>query len=346
MSNHPIMLDEIRQQPQVLRRAFEENAPIIRELAQQFIAHRPTLIAFCARGSSEHACLMARYLFETYAGVPTTVINPSVYTRYGAPVNFKGAWMIGVSQSGGAADVAHVLGQAGRSGALTLSITNAPDSIVEKAALHRMHCCCGEEKCVTATKSYLSQAALMAALAAACGEGLKADIDALPGAVEAALGLEDQVIAAARQLAGHEEIFLLARGHASTVCKEMELKLQEACAIHAHGYAVSDYIHGPFALTGPRMAYIMIAADPATDEETLALYQRMKAERGIKALGIGPAKQAGQFDSAIVLPDHLTGLPGTFAAAVILQLLTCHIALCRGLNPDHPEGVSKHTVTL
>ena len=78
---------EIRQQPEAITNAIETNLPVIREIVAKAKAAGINNIYFAARGTSDHACVYAQYLFGIFAGVPCTLGTPSVFTKYGAKVN-------------------------------------------------------------------------------------------------------------------------------------------------------------------------------------------------------------------------------------------------------------------
>ena len=89
---------------------------------------RPRHVVFTARGTSDHAALYGAYLTEIRLGLPAGLASPSAVTVFGARPDLSDALVVGVSQSGGSPDLAEVLRAARASGALTLAVTNNPDS--------------------------------------------------------------------------------------------------------------------------------------------------------------------------------------------------------------------------
>ena len=100
---------EIREQPEALARVLDINLDTIREIVAKAKAAGVKSIYFAARGTSDHACVYAQYLFGILAGVPCTLGTPSVFTKYGAHIDLSGMLVVGVSQSGKAEDVLAVL---------------------------------------------------------------------------------------------------------------------------------------------------------------------------------------------------------------------------------------------
>ena len=81
-----------------------------------------------ARGSSDNAARYAQHLFGRFWGLPVALAAPSLHTLYDAPLRYDDALVIGISQSGASPDVAGVVAAATEQGALTIAITNEPDS--------------------------------------------------------------------------------------------------------------------------------------------------------------------------------------------------------------------------
>ena len=82
---------------------------------------------------------------------------PSIHTLYNAPVDFRDALVIGISQSGESTDTNLVLERARAQGALTIGITNEASSAMAKLADEVFLVRAGREKSVAATKTYTGQ---------------------------------------------------------------------------------------------------------------------------------------------------------------------------------------------
>jgi glucosamine--fructose-6-phosphate aminotransferase (isomerizing) len=113
----------------VLKNCLENKpAPLI-STGRRIRRSSINLVCIAARGTSDHAGIYAKYLFESMLGLPVMLAASSVVTMYGKSVRFTDqAMVIGISQSGQAADVLAVLSDAASQGALTVSITNFPGS--------------------------------------------------------------------------------------------------------------------------------------------------------------------------------------------------------------------------
>ena len=136
---------EIREQPEVLAGISDKNMEEIRKLVLAAKKAGVNNIYFAARGTSDHASIYAQYLFAIYATVPCGLATPSAVSKYGAKISYKNTLVIGVSQSGQAADVLAVLRDAKSCGAITASVTNNADSPLAKEADYHLFCSAGPE---------------------------------------------------------------------------------------------------------------------------------------------------------------------------------------------------------
>src|SRR5215210_3852054 len=122
------MLQEIAEQPDVLRRTIAEERAKVKRLGEFLRKRGVELIVLVARGSSDNAALFGRYLLEITTGIPVSLSAPSVHTIYDAKLKLDHALVVGVSQSGEGEDINRVLENARSSGAYTIGITNEPGS--------------------------------------------------------------------------------------------------------------------------------------------------------------------------------------------------------------------------
>src|SRR5919202_2405041 len=99
------MLAEITEQPAALERTIAEERARIAKLGSVLKARDIHLIVLVARGSSDNAALVGRYLLEITTGIPVSLSAPSVHTIYGARLDLKRALVVGVSQSGEGEDI-------------------------------------------------------------------------------------------------------------------------------------------------------------------------------------------------------------------------------------------------
>src|SRR5919206_62470 len=151
------MLEEIAQQPEALARTIAEERAKVARLGARLRARDVDLIVLVARGSSDNAALFGRYLLEITTGIPVSSAAPSIFTLYGATVDFRDALVVAISQSGESTDTNLVLEQARAAGAVTVGVTNEAESGLARLAEHVILVRAGREQGVAATKTYTGQ---------------------------------------------------------------------------------------------------------------------------------------------------------------------------------------------
>src|SRR3954468_12969417 len=147
------MAAEIAEQPAVFASVAARRAELA-AVAERLTARRPRFALLAARGSSDHAALYAKYLIEVLLELPAGLVSPSTTTLYGAQPDLTDVLLISVSQSGGSPDLLEVTESARARGALTVAVTNTPDSPLNHAAELSVDVGAGPELAVAATKTY------------------------------------------------------------------------------------------------------------------------------------------------------------------------------------------------
>jgi len=99
------MLKEIHEQPDAVKNTLMEEKEI-RNVIEKF--PKFSKICFVACGTSYHASLVGKYLFETLVGIPTDVILASEF-EYTSGALDKDTLVIFISQSGETADTLKAL---------------------------------------------------------------------------------------------------------------------------------------------------------------------------------------------------------------------------------------------
>ena len=104
------MLEEIRQQPDVLDRTLRSELRAAERLKKALATRRPRFIVIAARGTSDNAATFGRYLLEVSTGIPVSLAAPSIATLYDAKLDFTDTLVVAISQSGESTDTNLVLG--------------------------------------------------------------------------------------------------------------------------------------------------------------------------------------------------------------------------------------------
>jgi glucosamine--fructose-6-phosphate aminotransferase (isomerizing) len=343
------MTADIAEQPEVYARLLEPgHSAAIAAVARRIAERRPRHVVFTARGTSDHAALYAAYLTEIRLGIPAGLASPSSVTVYGARPDLSDALVVGVSQSGGSADLVEVVRAARDTGALTLAVTNNPESALAGAAELHVDVAAGHERAVAATKTYTAEllALLMLIEGVRAGYGeLPADergaLDALPGL---AAGLLDDPTPA--EIAGRyrfaARVVTTGRGYAYPTAREAALKLMETSYLPALAFSGADLLHGPLAMTAPDVPVLAVVGDGPAGAAMRDVVTRLD-ERRADVVAIGPSPVEGvRLRLATPAVDERYG---PLLDILPLQRLALALALGRGEDPDAPRGLKKVTIT-
>src|SRR5438874_4596634 len=169
-----LMLQEIGEQPAALEKTIAEEREKIHRVAQSLIKRDIDLIVLVARGTSDNAALFGRYLLEITTGIPVSLAAPSIATIYKAPIDYRDALVVAISQSGESTDTNLVLQRAREQGAITVGITNEKSSTLARLAEHTFLVRAGKERSVAATKTFTGQVLLLYLIATALGGAIRA----------------------------------------------------------------------------------------------------------------------------------------------------------------------------
>jgi len=350
-------LEEIRQQPSALERTFRSELKGIEKLRAIFAKNRPKFIILAARGTSDNAAQFGRYLLEIATGIPVSLAAPSIFTLYGARVDYKDALVVAISQSGESTDTNLVLERARECGAFTVGVTNEASSTLAKIAEHVILVRAGREKSVAATKTYTGQLLAMYMLAYALGAPVSLDeLRAMPEAVAGALTLESEIREKAGRYRFMENAVVVGRGLNYANAFECALKLMETCYVVAERFSSADFLHGPIAMVERSFPVFLFAPAGVTwpsihemidrvhglGAETLVITDQSNKE-AVALKGTRSIVLPGSLHRKDAVPEELyTPLPYIVPA----QILAACLAEEKGLNPDQPRALSKVTRTL
>ena len=337
-----LMAAEIAEQPQTLQRLLDGGLPALREVAEQVARRRPRFVLLAARGTSDHAALYAKYLTEIRLGLPAGLASPSTLTTYGSRPDYDDVLWITVSQSGGSPDLVDSTTAARSRGALTLAVTNAPDSPLAQAADLHIDVLAGPELAVAATKSYTSELLALYLLIDAWGGGGGSPARALPECAQQVLerGIAKEL---AQRYRFVERLVVTARGYAYATAREAALKMMETSYLSAHAFSGADLMHGPLAMVDEDRPVIAIVPHGPGGAALAPVLGRLH-DRHADVLVVGDAGAAPWAAAVAPLPETDEPL-GPVLQILPLQQLAHVMAVARGYDPDAPRGLLKVTET-
>jgi len=342
--NGAFMAAEIAEQPSVLARILREGRPRVSEVARAIGARAPRFVLFVARGTSDHAALYAKYLVETRLALPAGLVSPSTTTVYGAGLSLRDVLYVAVSQSGGSPDLLEPLARARDDGAITVAVTNTPDSPLAAAAEYHLDILAGPERAVAATKTYTAQLLTLFLLVEAIADRDGAEAAALPDHADELLARGDEVARLAVRYRFAEQLVTTARGYSYPTAREAALKLMETSYLVAHAFSGADLLHGPLAMIDRGFPIIAVAPPGAGGAALRPVLERLR-ERGADMLVLGDPGAVALGQVGIALPGAVPDILSPILSILPLQQLAWNLARERGLDPDQPRGLRKVTET-
>ena len=353
------MLKEIFEQPDCLTNCMRGRINVegnhvtlsaLIDYRRQLLSAKRVVIVAC--GTSWHAGLIGKQLIESFCRIPVEVEYASEF-RYRNPVVTKDDVVIAISQSGETADTLAAIQLAKERGAFIYGICNAIGSSIPRATDTGTYIHVGPEIGVASTKAFTGQVTVLTMIALAMGEArgtidrdeylrVVKGLNDIPEKIREVLKTNERIADLARTFTYAHNFLYLGRGYSYPVALEGALKLKEISYIHAEGYPAAEMKHGPIALIDSDMPVVVIATHDAMYEKVLSNIQEIKARKGrvIALVTKGDDTIAKIADEVIELPDVLECLE-PLIATIPLQLLSYHVAVCKGKNVDQPRNLAK-----
>ena len=352
------MLKEIHEQPDAIARAITgriQNGRVV--LSDLTMTDREIRelgrICIVACGSSYHVGMVGKYSLELMLRRPVEVSLASEF-RYSDPIVGPGDLIIVISQSGETLDSMAALREAKKRGARILSIVNVVGSSIARESHDVLYTWAGPEIAVATTKAYSTQMVVLNLLGLYFGDilgtvdldtytAMVRGIEALPAQMEKILSDTADVRAAARELAGHDQIFFIGRNLDYALSLEGSLKLKEISYIHSEAYAAGELKHGTISLIEEGTPVIAAATYMPLFDKAMSNVVEVQA-RGAQVLALttetGAAQMHSRVERVLTVPETETMLLPQLGV-VPLQLLAYYIALERGCDIDKPRNLAK-----
>ncbi|MHC4908886.1 MAG: glutamine--fructose-6-phosphate transaminase (isomerizing) [Planctomycetota bacterium] len=352
------MIKEIFEQPQALRRCMKGRIDArdgqvvlggIADHAHQLVKARR--IVCVGQGTALHSALVAEYLFEDLAKIPSEVDYASEF-RYRNPIIEDGTVFMAISQSGETADTLAALTEAGQRGALTLGAVNVVGSSIARATDAGVYLRVGPEIGVASTKAFVGQIMVATLLAMFIGRRrfmsadqvaqLIGELEALPDKIEEVLSLSEAIRDMTAKYVDRENWLFLGRGYNYPVALEGALKLKEISYIHAEGMSAAEMKHGPIALIDDGMPAVFVATRNSQYDKVIGNIEEVRSRGGhvIAVATQGDDEIRKHCEEIIYVPDVPDALQ-PMLTVVPLQLLAYHAAVLRGKDVDKPRNLAK-----
>ncbi|MEK7181357.1 MAG: glutamine--fructose-6-phosphate transaminase (isomerizing) [Patescibacteria group bacterium] len=302
-------------------------------------------------GTAHHAGMLGKIFIEELAGFPVVTDIASEW-HYRRPIFQKGDVFLAISQSGETADTLAALRGAKKKKILTLGITNVIGSTLARETHGGVYQHVGPEIGVAATKSFISQSAILLQIAVFLGKQRELSdaaaykilrvFKSLPKLVDKILTQSEAIKNLAAKYKEYDDFLFLGRKYNYPVAYEGALKLKEISYAHAEGLAAGELKHGPIAMIDKDFPSVFIMPRDLVYDKNFSNVQEVKARGGrVLAITTEGNKDLEKIADDVIYVPEVPEILYPFLTIVPLQLFAYWNAVLRGYNVDKPRNLAK-----
>lgn len=350
------MLKEIMEQPDSINRALNNGGRIENNISvklggldsckSRLLDTDHLIILGC--GTSYNAGLWSMDIFKSLDIFDTIVCyDGAEFNIKDIPKKRKSAVIL-LSQSGETKDLQRCIQIAKDYDLITIGVVNVIDSQIARETDCGVYLNAGREVAVASTKSFTNQCIVLSMIAVWFSQNRGTSIEKrqkiiydlrnIAYQIQNALDNEEICKHIASLLKDNKSIFLLGKGRDESIAKEGSLKLKEISYIHAEGYSTSSLKHGTFALIEDNLPIIIIDITEEHRDKNRNAYQEVLA-RNAFIIRFTDTVDEKQKENDILIENNTT-----FSGLLVntyIQLISYHMALLKGNNPDFPRNLAK-----
>lgn len=352
------MLKEIYEQPTIIRNILAKYLTPNGDIHFKDLSLNPNELIEISRfiiqacGTSWHAGLVAKYLFEQF-GRTLTEVDISSEFRYRQLISAGKELVVALSQSGETADTLACLREAKSKFFKVLSFVNVKNSSMHRESDGVIFTHAGQEVGVASTKNFIAQLTCIVLFSLYLGRlkhllkdedimSYVTELKKLPEYIDRILSQNSKIEAIAEKYYKSREFIFVGRGVNFPSALEGALKLKEISYIHAAGYAAGELKHGPIALIDESCPVVCIAPKASTYEKMMSNIQEIRA-RGGRTIIIateGDHDIQAYAEDILYIPE-ISEVLSPILVAVPMQLLAYHIAVKLDCDVDQPRNLAK-----
>lgn len=340
------MLNEFLAAPEVVREVVANNKQVIINIAKEFKHRGITNITTVARGTSDNAATYFKYLVEVIGGIMVSKFSPSITSVYGSKVNLSGNMVLAISQSGMSTDTLMVVQSAKETGALTVGVTNNPDSPLAKLCDFHIYLTAGEERSVAATKTFIAQLTAMYLLANKLSPSqAKMNVSELPPMLDTFINENKEALKKfAESTKDINNFCILSRGMLQSVAGELSLKMMESCYRFSRPFSTCEFMHGPIAIVEEGTKILLLAPASEFSQEFINMATRLSL-LGASITAFTDIKEVEEIAQNSFRMPSCRGMETPFLYTLAVELYVAYLAESLSINPDAPRNMKKITIT-
>ena len=236
-----------------------------------------------------------------------------------------------------------------------IGIINVMDSLISRRTLYNIYTNSGRENAVAATKSCTSQILSCLLLAIYKSElnnklelSLKnkffKDLNILKININEIIQLETKIKSIAIKINNillennSNSLFVLGKDELHGAALEGSLKIKEISYIHAEAHYIAGFKHGVYALVHNKIPIIILYKK--RNHFITSVIEEIKTR---DATVIELSSDAIENENNIIIPDNKTFCG--ILSVITMQLLSYHLSILKGINPDRPRNLAKTCTT-
>ncbi len=307
---------------------------------------------FLGGGLSYSAAMLAQWLFESMAGIPTSR-RASSEVYYSIGVVEKETLYVAISQSGETLDTLEAARYIRERGGRVLAITNNASGELARIADYAFITQAGPEISIASSKTFSTAVTALTLLAFhigrltghLTGEEQQKIVDELltvPGKMEIVTNQDEHISRIADKFSHHRSFFFVGRSFHYPVAFYAAFLMKQVANVHAEGLVAGEIKHGPISLVEQGTPIMFFANQEAIKNRIFNDMDELRA-RGARIIATGFAGSEGtpmHCEYFIEVPktsDYLAPL----LAIVPAQLFIYYVALYNRKDIDHPRNMAK-----
>lgn len=303
-------------------------------------------------GTAYHAGLFGKYLFETYARIPTEVYIATDFVDNDYVIDPE-TIVIAISQSGTTKDTIDAIKKAKNQGLLTLGIVNVVGSDIAQLTDAGVYNHAGPEVSVASTKALTSQLLVLGLMSCYLGKhsGMRHDdqqkilseLDALKPIVKNMISEKKSLQEIAKHAARYTHGCFIGSNVQSWVPYEAALKLREISYFDFMGFPASELKHGSLALVDDSYLTIAILLKDKSLPKVITNISTINSRKG-PVIGFIQDEVDFFLDKSIRFKGGLDIFTGLLVN-IQLQRFSYYMSTHLGREIDKPRNLAK-TVTV
>ena len=308
-------------------------------------------IVLIACGTSYHASLIGeKYLREAGFDASAEIASEFLYNKQIWETQRRSLFIF-ITQSGETADTISCANLCKKHHAKTICITNVETSSITKICDYTLPVVCGPEIAVASTKAFNAQVSALLLfsqylkevrlLKKSCIEKMSKKIIGLSKKIDINV-LKHQIEPIIDIVTKSENVLFVGKHYDYVLALESALKLKEITYINSVAYPSGELKHGTISLIDDKSLTFAFITEKRLIDKTLNVVNQIKS-RGGKVVIISPYENTLKncnLDYFIQLPKINEKLY-PILAIIPMQLLSYHVCVKLGHNPDKPRNLAK-----